>query len=164
MFFNISYLHDFFPQMDIAFWNVFFFFNQTKQHFKKQSPPAMNACLPSIWWVSCLLVLCSRCCCMKFVCPTYIVIYPQSDWFPQKKKNWSVRENKQSCSHHTQRWTLSVEGGRENSDSIHAQWWCGGGAGCVRVPASASAIFLFPPDLLPPPPVLLPPWAPFIPP
>ena len=133
----------------LHFGMIFFFFNQTKQHFKKQSPPAMNACLPFIWWISCLLVLCSRCCCMKFMCPPYLSSGYKSDWFPQKKTNWSIRKNKQSCSHHTQCWTVSVEGGRENSDSIHAQWWCGGG--CVRVPASASAIFLFPPDLLPPP-------------
>lgn len=45
-----------------------------------------------------------------------------------------------------------VQGGRVNSDSIHALWWLSaGGGGCVRLPASASAFFLFPPDLLPPP-------------
>lgn len=44
-----------------------------------------------------------------------------------------------------------VQAGRVNSDSIHALWWLWRGGGCVRLPASASAFFLFPPDLLPPP-------------
>lgn len=44
----------------------------------------------------------------------------------------------------------SAQGGQVNSHSIHALWWLWG-EGCVRLPASASAFFLFPPDLLPPP-------------
>lgn len=99
---------------------------------------------------------------MKFMCPVYIVICPQAVNLTssQKKTNWSIRENKQIM------FAIIPSSGRcqwREAERIQIPSTHGGdvggelAGGCVRVPASASAFFLFPPDLLPPPLVLTPP-------
>lgn len=50
------------------------YLHQPKQHFKKQSSPAMSACRPALLME--LVVLYSRCCNMKFQCTALLSFIP----------------------------------------------------------------------------------------